>query len=319
MGTEVVKLDLTKVPAFVRNREGMSDVTKALMGSGGAPGKRLSIKAGVFRLLVDGKEVSAIDERHLDVIVIAAAPKVSRTFYGEKFDEEVAAAPKCWSADGEKPDSDVKEPQSSACASCPQNVKGSGDGETKACRYSQRLALLLANDPQGDVLQFTVPSRSLFGKDEGENRPLQAYSRYLAVNNIGVDEVVTRMRFDTKAAHPKLFFKAERWLSDAEHATAKEKAMTPEAKQAVTLTVSQTDKVAPTPPALPGTRPTKVEAVEEEAPAPEAKPAKAPKAKAAKGEAEPAEPKVREESKPAPAAAAKRDLKDLVSAWDSDD
>lgn len=313
MANEVVKLDLTKVPSFVRTREGMSDVTKALMGGGGGGfgGKRLSLKGGVFRLLVGGKEVSSIDERYLDVIVINAAPKVSRTFYGEKFNEEAVSGPKCWSPDGEKPDPAVKAPQSNACATCPQNVKGSGDGDSKACRYSQRLALLLANDPEGDVLQFTVPAQSLFGKEEGDSRPLQSYSRYLAINNIGVDEVVTRMRFDTKSSHPKLFFKAERWLTDAEHAAAKEKAQSADAKQAITMTVSQMDNV---PPALPGSRPAAPAAPAEETPKAETK--RKPKAEA-KAETEPT---VRNDAKPAPAAAAaKKDVQDLVHAWDSDD
>lgn len=312
MANEVVKLDLTNVPAFVRERGGMSDVTKALMGGGGFSGRRLSIKGGVFRLLVSGKEVASIDERYLDVIVINAAPKVSRTFYEGKFSEENVAAPVCWSVDGEKPSPDSATPQSDACASCPQNIKGSGDGDTKACRYSQRLALLLANDPDGDPLQFTVPAQSLFGKEEGDNRPLQSYSRYLAVNNIGVDEVVTRMRFDTKSSHPKLFFKAERWLTDAEHAKAKEKAQSPEAKQAITMTVAQVDN---TPPALPGTRPAAAEAPKEEA-APAAE--KPKRGRPAKAEPE-AEPTVRKDEKPAPAAALKRDVKDLVNAWDTDD
>lgn len=317
MANEVVKLDLTKIPAFVRNREGVSDVTKALMGGGGFMGKRLSIKGGVFRLLVDNKEVSSIDERHLDVIVIAAAPKVSRTFYGEKFEEENVSAPKCWSPDGERPSPESTNKQSDTCMNCPQNVKGSGEGETKACRFSQRLALLLANDPEGDVLQFTVPSRSLFGKEEGEQRPLQSYSRFLATNNIGVDEVVTRMRFDTKASHPKLFFKPERWLTDAEHATAKEKAQTAEAKNAVVLTV-HTSAEKPAPFALPGARPAKTEEAPEESKA-EAKLRKG-KSAAKEETAEPAEPTVRTEPKSANATTVpKQAVKDLVTAWDSDD
>lgn len=314
MATEVVKLDLTKIPSFVTQREGLSDVTKALMGGGGFTGKRLSIKGGVFRLLVNGKEVSSIEERYLDVIIANAAAKVARTFYGEKYNEEAAAAPQCWSADGEKPDPAVAKPQHTACATCPMNIKGSGDGDTKACRFSQRLALLLANDPQGDVLQFTVPAQSLFGKDEGENRPLQAYVRYLATNNIGVDEVVTRMKFDTKSSHPKLFFKAERWLTNEEHATTKEKALSDDAKQAITMTVHA---AAEAPLALPGARPAapKEENAEEEAPKQAASKAKA---KAAPKE-EPKEPTVRSEPQAAPAAAGKKNVKDLIAAWDSDD
>jgi hypothetical protein len=51
------------------------------------------------------------------------------------------------------------------------------------------------------------------------------------------------MKFDTKAAVPKLFFKALRWLSDEEYGIATEKGQTREAINAITMTVSQTDGV----------------------------------------------------------------------------
>jgi hypothetical protein len=41
------------------------------------------------------------------------------------------------------------------------------------------LLLFLANDMEGDVLQLTLPAKSIFGKEEGDNRPLQAYARFL--------------------------------------------------------------------------------------------------------------------------------------------
>jgi len=262
MANEVVAFNPTALPAFARNRTELSDTAKALAGSGGFSGKRLSIKGGVFRLLVAGKEVAAIDERFLDVVIVKAAPKIGRSYYEAKFHEGTPAAPDCWSANGDTPDTSVKAPQSSSCATCPQNVKGSGEGDSRACRFSQRVALALANDLEGDVLQLTIPATSIFGKEEGDNRPLQAYARYLVANKIGPDEVITRMRFDTAAANPKLFFKPMRWLTDEEFAIAKEKGETDDALQAVTMTVSQVDH---TPPDLGGTRP---KAAAQAAPAP---------------------------------------------------
>jgi len=50
------------LPAFAKRGE-LSETAKALMGSGGNGGKRISIKGGVFHLMVNGKEVTAIDER----------------------------------------------------------------------------------------------------------------------------------------------------------------------------------------------------------------------------------------------------------------
>jgi hypothetical protein len=148
------------------------------------------------------------------------------------------------------------------------NVKGSGQGDSKACRFSQRLAVVLANDVAGDVMQLTLAATSIFGKEDGDKRPLQAYARYLAAQNINPETLVTRLRFDTKAAVPKLFFQPVRWLEDDEYAIAVDKGQTPEAKMAVTMSVPKTtDK----PLQLEGAKPTakakapKVEAEEDEA------------------------------------------------------
>jgi hypothetical protein len=118
------------------------------------------------------------------------------------------------------------------------NVKGSGQGESKACRFSQRLAVVLANDMSGDVMQLQLAATSIFGKEEGEKRPLQAYARYLAAQNINPETLVTRLRFDTKAAVPKLFFQPVRWLEDDEYAVAVDKGQSPSAKMAVLSKIS---------------------------------------------------------------------------------
>jgi hypothetical protein len=203
--------------------------------------------------MADGKEITSIDDRHLDVVIVNAAPKISRTFYAGQYVEGETKGPDCWSADGEKPDASIEEPQANDCASCPMNVKGSGQGESKACRFSQRLAVVLANDVQGDVMQLTLAATSIFGKEEGDKRPLQAYARYLAAQNINPETLVTRLRFDTKAAVPKLFFQPVRWLEDDEYAVAVKKGESTEAKLAVTMSVS---KPVDKPLALEGTKPT---------------------------------------------------------------
>lgn len=241
----------------------VSAVTQALAG-GGNSGKRISIKGGVFRLLAGGKEVTAIDERFLDLVIVNAAPKVSRIFYAGAFDENAVAAPVCWSDIGDKPDAAVQTKAAASCASCPNNVKGSGQGDSRACRFNQRMAVVLANDMEGDVMQLTIPATSIFGKGEGENRPLQEYARYHAAQGNDISMMVTRARFDTTAAVPKMFFKAMRWLEADEYATTSEKGASAEATQAIAMTVSQQDGVAPAA-ALPAPKAAKPKA----APAPE--------------------------------------------------
>ena len=237
---EIAKFNPAQPPAFARKGE-LSTLAKSLAGGGiSSGGKRISIKGGVFRLMSDGKEITSIDDRHLDVVIVNAASKISRTYYEGAYEEGVSKAPDCWSADGEKPDPTADNPQGNDCASCPMNVKGSGQGESKACRFSQRLAVVLANDISGDVMQLTLAATSIFGKEEGDKRPLQAYARYLAALSVSPETLVTRLRFDTKAAVPKLFFQPVRYLEDDEYEIVVEKGQSTSAKQAITMTVAKT-------------------------------------------------------------------------------
>ena len=248
MNTNVIQFNpKANVPDFVKNRTAPSELAVALGGGGGGYGKRVSIRGGVFRLISGGKEIAAVDERYLDIVIVAAAPKISRIFYEGKFDEEHIVLPACWSQDGDKPDAQVTKPQCNDCASCPKNVAGSGDGDTKACRYQKRMAVVLANDIGGDVLQIVVPAKSIFGKEDGDNRPLQAYALWLAANNVDPNQVITRMRFDTKEASPKLFFKAMDYVSDDEYAQVLKAGTSVDALAAITMTVAQRDGVKETP------------------------------------------------------------------------
>jgi hypothetical protein len=276
-------------------------------------------------LLAGGKEVASIDERHFDVVIVKAAPKVSRIFYAGAYDPDKISGPDCWSNDGETPDASIKTPQHSACHNCPQNIAGSGQGNSRACRFQQRLAVVPADDMDGEVLQLTLPATSIFGKEEGDKRPLQAYARFLAVQNppVNPEQIVTRMKFDTKAESPKLHFAPVRWLTDDEYPTILAKADSEEAKRALNMTVAQADgvKAKAAPLAIPGKAPAPVaqaDEEEDEAPAPVAK-AKAKAKPVAESVDEAAEPEVR---KAAPKAAAvpekKSKLADIVNDWDDE-
>ena len=73
--SNVAVFNPSQVPAFAKKRGQLSAVAKALAGGVGGGGKRISIKGGVFRLVAGGKEVAAIEERYLDVVIVNAAPK----------------------------------------------------------------------------------------------------------------------------------------------------------------------------------------------------------------------------------------------------
>ena len=322
--SNIAMFNPSNVPAFAKNAE-LSATTLALAGgvNTNAGMKRVSIKGGVFRLLSGGKEIASIEDRHLDVIVVKAAPKVSRIFYAGSYDKDAAAAaPDCTSADGEKPDAGVKNKQSSSCTTCPQNIAGSGNGQSRACRYQQRLAVVLANNPEGDVLQVTLPATSIFGKEDGEKRPLQAYARYMAAQTppVNLDAIVTRMKFDTKAESPKLIFAPVRWLTNDEYVTAVEQSKSTDAEKAVAITPAAADGVStPAPLAIEGKRPMGTMLDEDEAEAmAEVKAAKPKKAKAVEVEAE-EEPEVRKAAAKVESVPVKKNkLADIVADWDDE-
>jgi hypothetical protein len=259
----------------------------------------------VFRLVAGGKEIASVDERHMNVIIVKAAPKVSRIFYAKSYDADNITGPDCWSNDGERPDPTAEHKQSVTCMNCPQNAAGSGQGNSRACRYQQRLAVVLENNPTGDVLQLTLPATSVFGKEDGDKRPLQAYARFLAVQNppVNPEQIVTEMRFDTKAEAPKLHFKPVRWLTEEEYEVIKAQAESPDAQRAIVMTTAQSDGVKAAP----------VLAIPGKPPAAEKKPQAEPVAEADE------EPEVRSTAaKPSAVPAKKSKLADIVSDWDDE-
>ena len=296
----------SKVPAFARNNA-LSDTARALTGGGAAgnTGKRISIKGGVFRLIDGGKELAAIDERHLDVVIIKAAPEVSRQFYAAAYNADTVSAPDCTSNDGKTPDASSKNKQAETCMACAQNQAGSGQGNSRACRYLQRMAVVLANDMDGSVMQLTLPATSIFGKEQGDKRALQAYARYLAAQNppVNPEQIVTRMKFDTTSEAPKLLFAATRWLTDDEYDSISASGASAPAAAPLQLTgkapaVVEEDAPAPKPKAKAKPAPVVVEEEEDTAPEPEVRKAAA---------------------KPTAVPASKGKLADIVSAWDDEE
>lgn len=302
MSNEIAILD-SGLPDYLKTLQ-VDDTTKALMGGGSnSANKRISIKGGVWRLMINGKEVAQNEDRHMNVVIVAAAPKVSRTYYAQQWQEggEIVA-PDCWSANGDVPDAKATAPQSKRCVECPQNVAGSGPGTSRACRYSQRIAVVLANDIGGDVFQLTLPSTSIFGEGAAGKWPLQAYGKMLGSKGIPVTAVITEMRFDTNSSTPKINFKAVGFLDATQHQLVIKQSETDSAKRAITMTVAETDGAKPK--ALPPPAPVQKAAAPVPAPAP-VEPVE-----------EVAEPVKRVSKKAEEAAAGKPDLSTILAEWD---
>jgi hypothetical protein len=238
-----------QLPAHLRRSTAeLSPLTKSLMGGGNA--KRISIDNNVWHMLVGGKEVAVNEDRAMNVIVIRSADANRRTFYGTTYEKGVKARPQCWSEDGAKPHASVKTPQHRTCAGCPQDIKGSGANESKACRYSRPVALLLENDMQGDIYALNINASSLFGQGEGRKMGLQQYARFLGGHGVEINAVVTEMRFDT-TANMKLVFSAVRPLTEEEYRVAVDRQNDLEAVNAVTMSIADMDTVPAAPESTP--------------------------------------------------------------------
>lgn len=222
--------------------KGLDDDTKAVAGGSIGSNKRISIKGGVFRKYVGGKEVGAIDERHMDIVFVRMAHAPARTLYHKAYKEGERVSPTCWSNNSKTPDADVKTPVAPSCDKCPMSIKGSSStGTTAACRLSWRTAVVLPNDVGGDVMQLVLPATSVFGDEENGKAPFKAYIRMLAGHNVSAGRVITRMQFDTKAPVPRLLFSAIGAVNSDDLNTVVEQSKSTAAENAIKLTVYQVD------------------------------------------------------------------------------
>lgn len=269
--------------------EGLDEDTLAVAG-GVRQSKRISIKGGVFRKYAGGKEIGAIEDRHMNVIFVKMSHKASRMFYEGVYQEGQKISPVCWSTDSEVPDADVKTPVASHCQDCPKAVKGSGNGGTgTACRLSWRTAVVLPNDPAGDVMQLVLPATSVFGKEDNGRFPFRAYIQHLASHNVSAGRVITRMAFDTKATAPKVLFNPAGKVADSDLQIIAQQSKSAAAEAAIKMNVYQADTVDEVPSH-------RSDLVEPESPAEDVTP----------------EPVKRESTKPA---VAEKDISDVVKKW----
>ena len=222
----------------VGNRE-LSPLAKSLASA--TTNRRIQTNTnGTFKRLVNGEQIGNAVRGEINAIIVGALPKVSRVFYKEKFDvNKEATRPDCWSNQDDKPEAAAGSKQHSNCADCPQNVKGSGENGSRACRFQRRIAVLLADDPSGDVYQFNIPAKSLFGKGTGNVHPFESYVKFLLANGESPDGVVTNISYDLNADTMELQFSPLRNISDEEYALVQAAQDKPETKMYTMITVAQ--------------------------------------------------------------------------------
>lgn len=213
MSTDLVALK-ANLPAHLAHLADQA-VNSDLTGHAGAGFPSMSIKGKVFTL-VRGDERTLLmnpnDEDSpastIEVIILKANPKNSKTFYAEAYVEGSDAKPACQSSDGIKPDVDAADPQAKTCAACPHNVWGSRIGDNgsrgKACQDNARIAIA-APDAINDPMLLRIPPATL--------KPLSEYGAALQKRGVPYNAVVTKLGFDHTQATPKLTFKAVNYVT----------------------------------------------------------------------------------------------------------
>lgn len=285
--SDITLFQSNNLPDYLKEVE-LDDLTKSLAGNTSV--KRISVRGGVFRLMVSGEEIAKNENRAMNIVIVNGGRQIARQYYEGKYTPGESSAPDCWSNDGDKPDASIESPQHSSCEGCPQNIKGSGQGDSRACRYQQRLAVVLADDVKGDVYQLSLAATSIFGRGDVDKMPFQQYAKYVGSQGKNINTLVTEMRLDSDSATPKLTFKPVRFLTREEWEVARDKGDSPAAKAAITQTPATLDGAKKKP------APVK-EAVQD----PEVT---EPTKRTSKKNAEPA---------------AKKDFADVINSWSTDD
>ena len=208
--------------------------------------RRISIRDKMFSEPDGAEEAVVIDGEYEAVIVNAAF--VSRSYYEGEYNPDKLSLPTCWSADTQTPSADVPQGQRQAarCMDCSHNIRGSGYGSSRACRFAQQIAVVPADRLQ-EVYQIKLPATSVFGGARDGHMPMKAYAEFLHGRDTRAITVLTKIYFDDNSDTPKLFFKPTRSLRDEELSVVSSMISHVDTLQAITLdyTPPESSKTSP--------------------------------------------------------------------------
>ncbi len=251
MGTQV-DIFSAGLPTYAINSKSQAMQAMGSGIAGGGFGNRISLRNSKFRFLQNGEIVGTHADATLPVVIFALANNVQRLYYEGAFDPNVKTPPTCFSMDGKVPSPESPKLQASHCATCPQNVKGSGrQGNTKACAYKKRVVVLSPDDIEGPAYSLDVNGQSMFG-EQIESKNLFSFKGYyekLVAHNMDIAAIITQLSFDDAASVPKLHFSPVRVLTAEEFAVVQKRAADEDvAKMLKDMTnEAELDEILPTP------------------------------------------------------------------------
>jgi len=159
-------------------------------------GNRISLKRnGQFAF--QGAEIGD----SVDLVIVDHV--VSKTYYEEAYDEDNPTPPTCFALKPNStniaPHEDIKDAQAETCAECWANEWASGRGRGKACSDKNRLAVLHAEDLDGDLMYLEVPVTS----GAAFNKYIKGLTK---AAELPCYAVLTRFEMDDHADYQKLIF-----------------------------------------------------------------------------------------------------------------
>lgn len=233
MSTELTMFDPkagmpAHIAGFFGSDEGSNIVERATVPSLSPQGKTwtISLNGDRTQLMKRDADGETVPVSVMKVIILDYAKRRGRAYYEGAYDPANEAAPVCWSEDGIAPPNTVEKKQSEKCETCPMAAKGSKISDNgkavTACSQHRMLAIIPANKLDFPPLRLKIAITSDFDKQspDAEAQGWYAFSNYMDfLKSRGVQHtaaIVTKMKFDTNAAYPKIFFAADRWLEQAE-------------------------------------------------------------------------------------------------------
>lgn len=186
----------------------------------------------------------------LSGVFLKAKPGKEKAWYADKYTPgQDTQAPDCSSDDGITPNPDVRLKQCDNCASCPQNVFGSGTDAQgnptngKACADRKVLAMF-AN---GGAYRFAIPPASLGNWDK--------YCNQLTTKRLPLPAVITKISFAQGDDDYKLEFTFSGLLAQEQLAKLVPLLQSPEVQEIISPRTYQAALPAPTDHAAPAPSP----------------------------------------------------------------
>jgi hypothetical protein len=197
-------------------------------------------------------------------------------------------------------------------------------GNSKSCRYSRRIAVLLEDDfgtaLEGEVYQMNLASKSLFGNSPTPTAHMfESYVKYLGNNGKSLDWYITKLSFNEDNDNQSILFSAVEHIKRSQYDVITRVGNTPEVQKMVIMTPFQARAEGAAKLGAPNMVQDKVTGTSPKVNAELAHAVSKGRERVAETE-EVAEPTKRESKKvEPPAPTAKRDLGSVLAAWSDEE